>query len=192
VRLFVAVDVGEQVALAAARLAGELRDRLHHLAPAARVTWASVERMHITITFIGQVDDVRARLVADLLQAPLDDAPFAARIAGVGAFPPSGPPRVFWAGVDHGRERLVSLEHRVAELLAPAGVRSERRVYQPHLTLGRVREAAALRSRALLEGFEHTVLGTTQVQAITLFESRLSPKGPTYAPLQRVALRPAV
>ena len=64
-----------------------------------------------------------------------------------------------------------------------------RRPYSPHLTLARVREAAGLRSASLLDGLEDRSLGTTRIDAITLFQSRLSPKGPTYVPLLRTSLR---
>jgi 2'-5' RNA ligase len=54
-----------------------------------------------------------------------------------------------------------------------------------------VREAAGLRSREWLAAAGAAALGTTRVDAITLYESRLSPKGPTYVPLQRSPLTPA-
>ena len=68
-------------------------------------------------------------------------------------------------------------------------VPAEERPYQPHLTLARVREAAGLRAAALLDGLGSRHCRHDHVDAITLFESRLSPKGPTYVPLQRTALQ---
>jgi 2'-5' RNA ligase len=46
-----------------------------------------------------------------------------------------------------------------------------------------VREPAGLRSARLLEGVTGETIGTTRIDTITLFHSRLSPKGPTYTPL---------
>ena len=65
----------------------------------------------------------------------------------------------------------------------------DQRPFNPHLTLARVRDAAGLRSSALVGPLDDLALGTTPVDAITLFESRLSPKGATHVPLQRSALR---
>jgi 2'-5' RNA ligase len=70
-----------------------------------------------------------------------------------------------------------------------AALTVEQRPYNPHLTLARVREAAGLRAAALFDGLRDSVIGTTPIDAITLFDSRLSSKGPTYAPLLRVPLR---
>ena len=123
-----------------------------------------------------------------MLEPPLDLNPFDLTVSGVGAFPPKGFPRVVWAGLTGGRDRLLTVERSVSERLAQAGVPREERPYSPHLTLARVRDAAGLRSVALVGDFREVSLGTTTVDAITLFESRLSPKGPTYVPLARTPL----
>ena len=59
------------------------------------------------------------------------------------------------------------------------------------LTLARVRDPAGLKSTRLLDGFTDRRIGTTQIDAITLFHSKLSPKGPTYTPLLRTPLTAA-
>jgi len=105
------------------------------------------------------------------------------------SFPPRGPARVFWAGLAGAHESLAAVEREVTARLAEVDVPPEDRPYSPHLTLGRVKEAGGLKAVALFRELEDTVLGTTSVQAITLFESRVSSKGPTYVPLQRTILR---
>ena len=187
-RLFVAVEIAPAVAEAAAALIERLRERAIRLAPRSRITWVTADRLHVTVRFIGNVDADRADAVRQVLAPPLGQAPFDLTLAGVGAFPPKGPPRVLSSGVSDGREPLLATEQRVSERLARAGIAAEPRPFIPHLTLARVREAAGLRSAALLEATGEATLGTTTVQAITLFESRLSPKGPTYVALQRTSL----
>jgi 2'-5' RNA ligase len=89
-----------------------------------------------------------------------------------------------------GLEPLRQVEHEVSARLEGVGVPREDRDYSPHLTLARVRDGAGLRSAPLFEGLERVSLGTTRVEAITLYESRLSPKGPAYVPLHRTSLIP--
>ncbi len=194
-RLFVAAEIDPAIARDVARAAGELRLRVEALAPRARVTWVPVDRLHFTVRFIGEVDEDRGSAIAAALAAPLPVAPFALTIAGLGAFPPKGPPRVFWAGTGDGRGGMSDLEREVSARLATCGIPSEAREYSPHLTLARVRDAEGLRTREALEVVPQGPFGTTHVDAITLFESRLSPKGPTYVPVQRTAfagqLKPA-
>jgi 2'-5' RNA ligase len=67
-------------------------------------------------------------------------------------------------------------------------VAPEDRPYRPHVTLARVKEPAGLRTAPLLEGVREHEFGVRRVDAITLFESRLSPRGPTYMPLHRTPL----
>lgn len=187
-RLFAGIELADDVRRSTADLSAEIRRRAGRLAPSARVTWVAPERLHVTLAFFGQLDEASASALIALLTTPFRGGPFDMTLAGLGTFPTSGAPRVVWAGVSAGRERLIELEHQLAGRLAALEVPADERAYQPHVTLARVREPGGLRSSALLEGWRDTVLGTTPVRAITLFESRLSPKGPTYVALQRTAL----
>ena len=187
-RLFVGIKISPAVVAATIALIDELRAASATLAPRSRITWVTAERLHITTRFIGHVDDTRADDVRAVLAPPLALDPFDLTIAGVGTFPPKGPPRVVWAGLTGGRDRLVAIESTVSERLARAGVPREERPYNPHLTLGRVRDAAGLRSAPFVGSLCEISVGTTSVDAITLFESRLSPKGPTYVALARTPL----
>jgi 2'-5' RNA ligase len=189
VRLFVGVEVGPQVADAFARVSDELRERAAKLAPRARLTWVTPDRAHITVRFIGHVDDAKAQAIRDALAPPIPVPPFDLTVHGVGAFPPSGGLRVVWAGLLAGVEALSAVEQEVSLRLDSCGIPREDRAYRPHLTLARVKEPGGLRARTLLEGFADRAFATTHVDAITLFESRLSPKGPTYVALQRTALQ---
>lgn len=187
-RLFVAVEIGEALAARAAELSRTLQRRAGDSAPRARVTWVPPDRLHLTVRFIGEIDDARAAAVGEALEPPLNVAPFDLALAGAGAFPKSGSPRVLWVGVASGREELVAAEREISARLARLGIPEEERPYSPHLTLARVREPAGLRSARLLDGLTDQSLGTVHVDAITLFHSKLSPKGPTYTPLARIPM----
>ena len=188
-RLFVAVEIAPAVAAAAVELIKSLRRSALQLAPRSRITWATPDRLHVTARFIGHVDLDKVEVVRQVLAPPLDLRPFELMISGVGTFPPKGPPRVVWAGVAEGRQGLTAIEELVSERLSGVGIAVEERPYNPHLTLARVREAGGLRSAEWLEVVRDTTFGSTTVEAITLFESRLSPKGPTYVAIQRTGLR---
>jgi RNA 2',3'-cyclic 3'-phosphodiesterase len=187
-RLFVGIEVDETVVAAAAALVDELRGRARRLAPGARITWIPSERIHLTVRFIGNADEAQAWAIRTALEPVLPLAPFELTIAHTGTFPRTGAPRVVWAGLTAGRHKLQRLEQDVTRRLQAVGVAPEERAYNPHVTLARVREAEGLRAGALLDGLTDRLLGTTLVEAITLFESRLSSKGPAYVPLQRTRL----
>jgi len=186
-RLFIAVELDERVRSEAGRVVEVLRRRGALLAPRARLTWVTAERMHLTVRFIGAADEGRLAELRRALDPPFETPPFALSIEGTGAFPPKGPPRVLWAGLYEGREPLLALERELTARLSTIGIPPEDRPYNPHLTLARVRDPAGLRAAALLDGLETHAFGHSTVDAITLFESRLSPKGPAYVALARAA-----
>ncbi|MGE0444458.1 MAG: RNA 2',3'-cyclic phosphodiesterase [Vicinamibacterales bacterium] len=187
-RLFVAMHPGTAVVAAAQQAIAELRTRAATLAPGARITWIPPELMHLTVRFIGEVTEETAAAVATSLGHALPASPFTLEAAGVGAFSNHGAPRVIWGGLTSGTAELRRVERLVSERLTAVGIPPDDREFTPHLTLGRVRDAAGLRTGALLAGLDRVPLGSGLVDAITLFQSRLSPHGPTYVPLHRSVL----
>jgi RNA 2',3'-cyclic 3'-phosphodiesterase len=186
VRLFVAVEIGETLSRQVAKISRELQRRAADAAPRAKVTWIPADRMHLTIRFIGEVDDGTASLVRQALETPLAVGPFSVTVCGVGTFPKSGTPRVVWLGVTEGRNELLAIEREVTSRMTPVGIPDENRTYSPHLTLARVRDPAGLKTARLVDGLTERRIGTSHIDTITLFHSKLSPKGPTYTPLLRV------
>jgi RNA 2',3'-cyclic 3'-phosphodiesterase len=188
VRLFVAVDVGAEVQRTASQMIEHLKRRTEQSAPHARVTWVKPAQLHLTVRFIGHVDTALAEKIQTALVSPLRTPAFDLTIAGTGTFPPGRQPRVIWAGITTGIDHLRLVEREVSARLDTLAPTTEERDYHPHLTLGRVKNPAGLRSAALLEGHESAVFGVVRVGAVTLCESRLSSSGPTYIALGRANL----
>lgn len=187
-RLFIAVEMTTMVKARAGIVIDELRSRVARVAPRAKITWSAPERIHLTVRFIGEADNDRTHAIRAAL-GPIVDAPVCdVTVEGVGAFPSKGPPRVLWAGVADGRDGLSRVERAVSQRLETL-VPVEDRPYSPHLTLGRVKDPAGLSRATLFDGLADQPFGTVHVDAITLYESRLSPTGATHVPLQRTALR---
>jgi RNA 2',3'-cyclic 3'-phosphodiesterase len=187
-KLFTGIELDSAVLRAAGEVVDELRRRVERTAPRSRVAWVTPERMHVTVRFIGHRDEASCVRIGEVLASRIAVRPFKLTVERLGAFPPSGRPRVFWAGLSGDQQQLASIEREVTARLASVGVPPEERPYSPHLTLGRVKEGSGLKTAAIFSGLDTVVLGTTSVEAITLFESRVSSKGPTYIALQRTVL----
>ena len=186
-RLFVGAGIDPGMADALAEVARGLRGRAEAMAPRARLTWVPSDRQHFTLCFIGEADAAHAAAITAALAPPVTVPAFDFTIAGLGAFPELGTPRVLWAGVAEGRAEMIATEREVRGRLREFRLKAPA-TSTPHLTLARVREPGGLRTRGLFDGLLPTPIGPGRVGAITLFESRLSPKGPTYVALQRTAL----
>ena len=112
------------------------------------------------------------------------------RFARIGTFPCSGRPRVVWLGVDRGAEGLRVLHAEVARRLADVNFRREARAFSPHLTLARVKEGGTLADTVRLVRAQLEPAGGCTIDHVTLYQSRPSPRGPTYTPLLVPALVP--
>jgi 2'-5' RNA ligase len=187
-RLFVALDPPDAVRRRLGAIAGEMR-RLAGRA-AGEVKWVAPENVHLTLQFLGAVPEER---VADVERAVAAAAaasrPLRLEVRGAGGFPSARRPRVLWAGVGGDVEALSALVAGLGRLLAPLGYPPEERSFSPHLTLGRARDArgapglgGALAHASADEGVPWLA------DALTLFQSRLSPSGPRYHVLARAPL----
>ena len=191
-RLFVAVACEPALRRAAGALIDTLRARAARLAPRARLAWVAPDHLHFTLAFIGETPDPHVAAMVSALQPDWPVPAFEVELAGCGTFPDRGRPRVVWTGVADGRDRLVAVAGEVRSRLAAIGVELEARPFSPHMTLARVKDAAGLRPGSLLDGVTDVGLGRMTVDAITLFQSRLSPSGSSYhvvatSPLSRDA-----
>jgi 2'-5' RNA ligase len=185
-RLFVAVDLSDEprqsMAAQQKRIAAVLADRQSSL------KWVGPEHMHLTLVFLGNVDDAHGPAVVDAIGRDVDAAPFDIVFDRVGAFPPRGAPRVLWAGVTQGAAELVALQREVRQRAAALGIALEERPFHPHLTLGRWRESRPQdRERALAAALPDAI-ARVRVRRATLYESRLSRSGPTYTALAHANL----
>jgi 2'-5' RNA ligase len=127
-RLFVALDLPKAVKQSLEPLAKGLGD----------VRWLAPEQQHLTLRFIGDVDNGALHEIAEAL-ATVPARPLELTLKGLGHFPPRGEPRVLWVGVDKNPE-LASLKRRIDRALREAGMPPDARKFAPHVTIARLRE----------------------------------------------------
>jgi RNA 2',3'-cyclic 3'-phosphodiesterase len=184
-RTFIGVDIGDQIRAAAAALQKDLART------GASVKWAAPESMHVTLLFLGEVDDRELHAVCKAVRdAAAGEPPFPLRVSGVGAFPTPRRPKILWAGITDGAEPLQRLNAALEERMLDLGCyRKEERGYTPHLTLGRVAGdadsfalAAELPKRLAWDG------GRTTVDEVLVFSSEMDRAGPVHTVIGRAPL----
>ena len=187
-RLFVGVDLSEEVRRLVGQAAGDLRRKLGNTVDAR---WVPSENMHLTVRFIGHVPDDGVSGLFELLTKPLDVAPFDIELGGCGRFPPRGAPRVLWIGLTKGLQALSALHTEFNQRLAPLGHEPESKPFNAHLTLARVKDARAAGARTVDEAFQSIRISRVRqrVEAMTVFESRMSPHGSKYSVLTHILLK---
>jgi 2'-5' RNA ligase len=146
------------------------------------VKWVCPEALHLTLKFLGDVEDAREpNLRAALGQ--VGGGPVSLHIEGFGVFPDFQRPRIVWAGVAPD-PALELLQHRVEQVFAPLGFPTEPRAFRPHLTLGRASREARPRDFFMM-GLEGaltalTFAETTLVADLDLMQSTLQSGGAVY------------
>jgi 2'-5' RNA ligase len=181
-RVFVAIDVGDAVRAEAARVIQVISDKVEAAKAPPKITWVKPAALHVTLRFIGEVEDAAVPALCEQLAAPIEMAPFEVLWRGIGAFPSPRNPRALWMGVIDGGAALGALEAEVSRRLAGT-LDPESRPLLPHLTLGRIKMiGAGVDWPKLLQVVE--VRGArSAVDRITLYRSHLSQKGPHYTGL---------
>ena len=137
-RLFVAVPVTEPAREQILKLLGRLRSANWP------VRWVHDEGLHMTLKFFGEVGPERLDVIAEALRfAAADAGSLALQLSELGAFPSRSRPRVLWVGVD-APPGLELLQDRIERGCEAIGFPPEGAPFQPHITLGRVREGQRL------------------------------------------------
>jgi len=181
-RLFLAADIDPSVREAVGRISSEVRQRFD---PRARMSWVKPDRMHLTLHFFGDSDAADEERISQALKAPIAHPPFELSFNGLGAFPERGSPRVLWLGIREGADALRQV-HAIVSGRMGMPIDDE---FRPHLTLARYRD------RVRRSDIDHILAlpaaaGPGRIDRVTLYESRLSPKGPTYTRLAEALLKP--
>jgi 2'-5' RNA ligase len=182
-RLFTALEIPPHVAQSLAMMRGGL--------PGAR--WIDPENYHLTLRFIGDIDDALAHEIA-LLLGRVRRMAFELRLDGLLSFG-GRKPRAVVAPVTP-IAPLMELHAEHERLLQRLGLEPEGRKYTPHVTLARLRDSSSHQVAEYLSARGHYRSASFEVSRFVLFSSRSSVGGGPYVveadyPLGEPALRRA-
>ena len=182
-RLFVAVELTDALRAELGRLIEDLRR------PAPGLRWARPEQIHLTLKFLGEVEEARVAAISERLLGAVSAVPggFTVHARGVGTFG-GREPRVVWAGIEGPEPPLAALSEAVEEASRAEGFAPEERAFKPHLTLARVKQPSRGLREALRE-HQGRELGRFPVRACALFQSLLGPEGSSYVRLREFPLQ---
>ena len=149
-------------------------------------TWISHENYHITLRFLGDMQEGAAADI-DVALTGLAVPAFELELKGVGHFGPLRNARALWAAVAPSPP-LVHLRNKVEAACVRAGAEPERRKFKPHVTLARIKGETGHHLADYLARHNLFAAGPIQVDRFTLFHSHLTSAGAFYEPLADYAL----
>ena len=166
-RLFTGLEIPPRIAQSLAIMRGGL--------PGAR--WIDPENYHLTLRFIGDIDDGLARDIAGLL-GRVQRAPFELRLDGLSSFGGRKPRALVAAAPPLAPLMELQAEHE--RLLQRLGLEPEGRKYTPHVTLARLRDSSSREVADYLSARAHYRSPSFEVSRFVLFSSRASVGGGPY------------
>lgn len=188
IRIFVAVDLSSEARLELEKFIKKLS------AKRWMVRWERGEKLHLTLFFVGWVEEDTVSRVVDAVKTGTEGInPFSIRLGYLGVFPNYVQPRVVWLGIKGDQQELVRLRRQVAKELVTRGFADEKRGWIPHLTIGRVENAARFRAKKelgrQLGKIEVGEFGENSlIDRVVVYQSILQPDGSEYRKLAEVSL----
>ncbi|WP_347330727.1 RNA 2',3'-cyclic phosphodiesterase [Marinimicrobium locisalis] len=144
--------------------------------------WQTNEQLHLTLNFIGEVDNDTLETLRHRLQSPPLE-PVSLRLKGVNVFGSPKHPKALWAMVEPAA-LLQHWHHTLRDRLEAVGLEQDDRDFQPHVTLARFgRKAVSVEE--FLKANEEYLSPSFTAEKLCLFASHLSDEGARYEVIER-------
>ena len=166
-RLFTGLEIPAKVQQSLSLLRGGL--------PGAR--WIDPENYHITLRFIGDIDDRMAHEIASMLDG-MRRRSFDVRFGGLKSFG-GRKPRAIVVAVEP-VQALIELQAEQERLMQRLGLEPEGRKFTPHVTLARLRDSSSHEVADYLSTRGPVFGSSFRVSRFVLFSSRSSVGGGPY------------
>jgi RNA 2',3'-cyclic 3'-phosphodiesterase len=185
IRVFLGVEISDPAKEELLRVIDILKKK------STGIKWASPGTIHITIKFLGDITESKERSISEILKREMAaEDPFDIVLGSIGVFPGWRMPRTMWVGISSGEIEVRRIERKITSILDPCGFQEEKRVFVPHITIGRVKgriKAAPLKNAAS----EISIIPKiSRITHVTLFRSYLTPVGAVHTPVERFPFRP--
>ncbi len=177
-RLFIGIPAPKEAKNALTHCINTAKQTLH-----SSVSWSKPTTWHLTLKFLDEIPQDKIPLITKKLST-VPFSPFSLHMGGAGFFPHEQRPRVAWVGVLAGKEKLTALAQNIGQCLGPLGYEPEKRPFQPHWTICRIKKLSSSDNWVEFKNIIHnTAWPDVQIEAFTLFESRLHSQGAVHTAL---------
>lgn len=168
-RYFLAIPIPDEVTKSLVGLQHGIED----------AQWARPEKLHITLRFLGQIDEETAKKLQDSLKS-IEHKKFKISLSSTGMFLESFQPAFIWAGVD-GDEFVKELKKKIDDNLKQYTLPPENNAdleYIPHVTLAKITDPHKAEVNQFLEVNKAYKSGEFLVESFVLIRSEGNPSIP--------------
>ncbi len=180
-RTFIAIEVPKEIKNAVEIYVNPLKKEK------AKISWVKPENIHITLKFLGEVaEDKIPEIYESLKKCLVGQKPFDIEVTGTGGFPNLSRPRVFWVGLKNGAVELKNLAKSIDNELNKHGFPRDKRDFNPHLTIGRVKYIDNIKKFVKKMNILDYKGGFFTAKEVLIMKSDLKPTGAVYTKLQTI------
>ncbi len=146
----------------------------------------STTQIHMTLCFIGDMDEKRIMDVRDVVERSLKDSYRSQiNIKGIGAFPDAKDPKVIWAGIESDIP-FKEISDDIGKELDLLKIGHDRKPFKPHITLGRASGHSDVSS--VVKEYDGRSFGVIDCDHVMIMKSELLPSGAKHTPLCSIPL----
>ena len=172
-RIFIGIPAADQIKSILPLLKSTINCNPSH------IKWIPPENIHLTLSFLG---DVAVNKIPDIVQSVeqnITTDQFQLSISGTGVFSASKSPKVLWLDVNKGVDKLKLLHQKIEQSVNEFKENYENNTFIPHISIARIR---MLNRKIDVLAFLNSVYSPIdlEVNSISMYESKLFPKGAQY------------
>ena len=185
IRTFIAINLNSEIKNAISKTV----EQASRIMPG--IKWICDEDLHITLKFLGDVEENRIVEINDAISEALTNLPqFEISLAEIGAFPSSHRANIIWIGIDSGKDVLINLVGSIDNCLRKLGFMPENKLFSAHITIGRVKDPS--KHRIIEEAFSSLEVNlpcSQMVESIDIMRSKLTSTGSIYSVIKKIILK---
>jgi len=181
IRTFIAITLNSDIQKTLKEIQSHLRKT------GADVKWVKPENIHLTVKFIGDTPPDKLLEIIKVLRTTTEKIkPFLFSLTHLGAFPKLEHPQVIWVGVESGKTEITRLAQTLENNLESLGFKKEKREFDAHVTLGRVRSGINRFALAKeLKQFQIPKEISQSIDHVVFYKSTLTSQGPNYEVIEK-------
>lgn len=164
----------------------ELKEILNLISRIDGVKVTSTKQIHMTLCFIGDMNENRILDVKDVVERSLKHSHSSQiNIKGIGAFPNARDPKVIWAGIESDIP-FKEISDNMSRELDLLKIDHDSKPFKPHITLGRASGHPNISS--VMKGYDGHSFGVIDCDHVMIMKSELLPSGAKHTPLYSIPL----
>lgn len=180
VRCFIAIDLPSEVTENFYKMIFPLKTSIDGFRP------IEPQNIHLTLKFLGYIPDERLKKIKNALDETVRDlTKFTMTFGEIGGFPNFSSPRILWIAPEKGLERIKQIKERLDNFLSAAGIEKDEKDFKAHITLARIKYIKKEKTdfKKIFQTLKFDTKSAVTVDAIHLYQSKLTPKGAIYTKL---------